>query len=319
MLQHTHAMSSAYHKPQFYYPKKQQSPQQIGNRHAYYSERGSVVATMGILIATVIGAVGLGLAIWMVVDVSALEKEVTALDLEVTTMLNMTKDDVLELLGNASDVDTRVDAIEANSANGPDPASSTDNAIALWDGTTGRLLKDSVVTIDGSGNIVTAGTVDGVDVSALDGSVTSHVGDATIHFTEASIDHTNIVAGDGSDHTFIDQDVTTTGTPTFASVTAPVLAAGTPQELSGAGSVTITELATKLTTTGAAQALTLVNGVVGQIKIINHAVDGGSAVLTPTLFADGTTITFTNVDEFVILMYTATGWTVVAKNGAVVA
>ena len=52
------------------------------------------------------------------------------------------------------------------------PGSSTDNAIALWDGTDGYTLQDSVVTIDGSGNmnlgsgnITTSGTVDGVDVS----------------------------------------------------------------------------------------------------------------------------------------------------------
>lgn len=54
---------------------------------------------------------------------------------------------------------------------GPTPASSTDEAIVRWDGTTGRLLQNSNVTIDNSGNISTSGnitvsgTVDGVDVS----------------------------------------------------------------------------------------------------------------------------------------------------------
>ncbi len=39
------------------------------------------------------------------------------------------------------------------------PAGATDTAIALFDGTTGQLIKNSVVTIDSSGNIVTAGTI----------------------------------------------------------------------------------------------------------------------------------------------------------------
>ena len=39
------------------------------------------------------------------------------------------------------------------------PASSTDNAIARYDSTTGKLLQNSAVTIDDSGNIVTAGSI----------------------------------------------------------------------------------------------------------------------------------------------------------------
>lgn len=55
------------------------------------------------------------------------------------------------------------------------PASATDTAIALFDSTTGKLIKNSVVTVDGSGNIATAGTVDGRDVSADGASLDSHV------------------------------------------------------------------------------------------------------------------------------------------------
>lgn len=39
------------------------------------------------------------------------------------------------------------------------PASSTNNAVALYNGITGKVIKNSTVTIDGSGNIVTAGTL----------------------------------------------------------------------------------------------------------------------------------------------------------------
>ena len=91
------------------------------------------------------------------------------------------------------------------------------------------------------------------------------------------------------------------------------------QSLSGAGAVDITNAFTNLTTTGAAQALTLANGTLGEIKIISHAVDGGSAVLTPTTKIGFTTITFTGVGESAMLVYTTAGWAIVALNGAVAA
>jgi len=93
----------------------------------------------------------------------------------------------------------------------------------------------------------------------------------------------------------------------------------TNQALSGAGAVNITTGLTSLTTTGASQALTLANGSVGQNKIIVHTVDGGSAVLTPTLAIGFTTVTFTNVGDSVHLIYTATGWAVVGSKGVTIA
>ena len=100
-------------------------------------------------------------------------------------------------------------------------------------------------------------------------------------------------------------------------VTGDVFASN--QALSGAGAVNLTDMLTSLTSTGAAQALTLANGAVGQIKIISHVVDGGSAVLTPTTKIGFTTITFTGVGESAMLIYTAAGWAIVALNGAVAA
>lgn len=41
------------------------------------------------------------------------------------------------------------------------PASATDTAVALFDGTTGKLLKNSSATIDGSGNLTLSGYVGG--------------------------------------------------------------------------------------------------------------------------------------------------------------
>ena len=89
------------------------------------------------------------------------------------------------------------------------------------------------------------------------------------------------------------------------------------QSLSGAGAVDVTNAFTALTTTGAAQALTLANGAVGEIKIISHVVDGGSAVLTPTTKIGFSTITFTNVADTAMLIYTPAGWDIVALSGAV--
>ena len=47
--------------------------------------------------------------------------------------------------------------------------------------------------------------------------------------------------------------------------------------------------------------------------------DGGDGTVTPTTFANGTTITFDAVNETVTLVYGATGWVVLALQGATVA
>jgi hypothetical protein len=91
------------------------------------------------------------------------------------------------------------------------------------------------------------------------------------------------------------------------------------QSLSGAGAVNLTDMLTSLTTTGAAQALTLADGTVGQIKIITHTVDGGSAVLTPTTKIGFTTITFTNVGDTVTFIYTSAGWAIIGSRGITIA
>jgi hypothetical protein len=117
------------------------------------------------------------------------------------------------------------------------------------------------------------------------------------------------------------QDITinsTTGAVTVNSSFGTDVVLGT-QSLSGAGAVDVTNTFTNLTTTGAAQALTLANGTLGEVKIITHAVDGGSAVLTPTTKIGFSTITFTGVGESAMLVYTSAGWAIVALNGAVAA
>lgn len=93
---------------------------------------------------------------------------------------------------------------------------------------------------------------------------------------------------------------------------------GSVQSLSGAGAVNLTDLITEVTTTGA-DALTLANGAAGQVKIITMIVDGGDGTLTPTTLAGGSTITFNDVGDGVVLVYGTAGWVVVGNNGATIA
>lgn len=91
------------------------------------------------------------------------------------------------------------------------------------------------------------------------------------------------------------------------------------QSLSGAGAVDITNAFTSLTTTGASQALTLADGTVGEVKVIVHTVDGGSAILTPTTKIGFSTVTFTAVGDSVMLIYTAAGWAIIGSRGVTIA
>lgn len=67
------------------------------------------------------------------------------------------------------------------------PLSSVDSSVPVFDGVTGKAIKTTPATIDGSGNIATPGTVDGRDVSADGSALDSHVGDkANPHETTAA-------------------------------------------------------------------------------------------------------------------------------------
>jgi hypothetical protein len=94
------------------------------------------------------------------------------------------------------------------------------------------------------------------------------------------------------------------------------------QSLSGAGAVDLTNLVTELTPAAGAAAVTLADGTTsGQIKIITMVVDGGgTATVTPTTFASGTTLAFDAVAESATLVWNSTiGWVATSVNGATVA
>ena len=113
---------------------------------------------------------------------------------------------------------------------------------------------------------------------------------------------------------------TTTGAITTNASYGKTITGGV-QALSGAGAADVTNLVTELTTAAGAAAVTLANGTtVGQMKIITMVVDGGgAATVTPATFANGTDLTFADVNDTVCLVWASTiGWVIVSNSGAVV-
>ena len=110
---------------------------------------------------------------------------------------------------------------------------------------------------------------------------------------------------------------TFTGTQTFAGAVV-----GSVQALSGPGAVNVTTVTTAFTSTATGNALTLADGVAGQLKAIVYvaeAAGGDTGVLTPTNFGNGTTITFNAIGHSVLLQFLGTDWWIVSNNGATVA
>jgi hypothetical protein len=110
---------------------------------------------------------------------------------------------------------------------------------------------------------------------------------------------------------------TFTGSQTFSNAII-----GAVQALSGPGAVNVTQLTTAFTSTGTGDALTLADGVAGQLKTIVYvaeAAGGDTGVLTPTNLGSATTITFNAVGDSVTLQFIGADWWVIGFRGAVVA
>jgi hypothetical protein len=91
------------------------------------------------------------------------------------------------------------------------------------------------------------------------------------------------------------------------------------QRLTGSGStgvINLTDTVTLLITTGGSQAFSLADGVEGQKEIISMVTDGGSGIVTPANFVNGTNITFDDVQDTVTLLYQSTGWVALARQNA---
>ena len=93
---------------------------------------------------------------------------------------------------------------------------------------------------------------------------------------------------------------------------------GLTQSLSGAGAVDVVSAITEITTTGA-NALTLADGVEGQLKFLVMITDGGDGTLTPTNFGSGSTITFNDAGDTATLLFTNGKYYLIANNGCTIA
>lgn len=94
------------------------------------------------------------------------------------------------------------------------------------------------------------------------------------------------------------------------------------QALSGPGAVNITQPVTKFTSTATGNALTLADGVEGQLKTIVYvaeAAGGDTGILTPSNLGAGTTITFNAVGDACVLQFLGSDWWAVSLRGAVLA
>lgn len=176
------------------------------------------------------------------------------------------------------------------------------------DGTNGQVLTTdgsgvTTWTTNGAGTVTSVGGTGTVSGITLTGTVTS-TGNLTLGGS-LSLASPGAIGG------------TTPSTAVFTEVTVNDKIIGGVQTLSGAGAVNLTDPITEVTTTGT-DALTLANGVAGQIKIVTMVVDGGDGTLTPTTPLGYSSITFDAIGDSVTLVYTSAGWVVVGVNGATV-
>ena len=79
------------------------------------------------------------------------------------------------------------------------------------------------------------------------------------------------------------------------------------ETITAAGAVSVSTPVSYLYT-GAAIAITLANGIEGQVKTIIMTNDGGTATLTPTSYANGTTIVFDDVYDMWQGIFHAGSW-----------
>ncbi len=88
------------------------------------------------------------------------------------------------------------------------------------------------------------------------------------------------------------------------------------------GAIPVTNYLTTINTDAGGDAFTLADGAqIGQMKKISLVVDGGGdGVVTPaTAFAGGTTATFDDAGDFLILQWSGTAWVVLENSGVTIA
>ena len=183
--------------------------------------------------------------------------------------------------------------------------------------TAGRAVATGALTVTGAGAISgdVAVNTDKFTVAASSGNtvvagtlgVTSNLAVATNKFTVAAASGNTAVAG-------------TLGITGLTTLTGGV--AGGVQSLSGPGAVNLTTVTTAFTSTGTGDALTLADGVAGQLKTVVYLAEGAggdTGILTPTNRLGFASITLNAIGDSVTLQFIGTAWAILAVNGATVA
>ena len=219
---------------------------------------------------------------------------------------------------------------------GTGASSLTDNAVLTGTGTS-AITAEGNLSFNGSTLAVTgAATVSTtLGVSGVTTLTTTNIDNLTIqdaNITSSSNSDINITPGGTGDvvisalrvnGTTLDSSESTKITVAEAvDVKGTLFSRGNVfgvQTLTGSGStgvINLTDTVTLLVTTGSSQAFSLADGVEGQLKIISMKTDGGSGIVTPANFVNGTTITFDDVEDTVTLLYQSTGWVALARQNA---
>jgi len=171
-------------------------------------------------------------------------------------------------------------------------------------------------TASALGNVTTGSLTPAVDDAAT-------LGSATLHYSGIHLAASGFV-NFGTNDVIIAHSTNAlafTGASLGYSFDAPVtgtLFKGAQQALTGPGAIDITTQTTIITTTGA-DAFSLADGTAGQRKAIIMIADGGDGTLTPTNFGNGTTITFNDAGDSILLEFAGTDWWIVANNGCTIA
>jgi len=210
-----------------------------------------------------------------------------------------------------------------NGTTGTLSASRGGTGVTSATGTGSVVLSISPTLVTPVLGVATATTINKVALTAPASSATLTIADgktltANHSLTLAGTDST-VMTFPSTNATIARTDAAQTfaGTQTFS---GPVVEAV--QALSGAGAVNITQPVTAFTSTATGNALTLADGVAGQLKTIVYvaeAAGGDTGVLTPTNLGAGTTITFNAIGDACVLQFIGTEWWAISLRGAVLA
>ncbi len=105
----------------------------------------------------------------------------------------------------------------------------------------------------------------------------------------------------------------------FGNVPSLLNLSQTPETITSSTAIDISKVVTLISTGSAAIALTLADGSNGQLKFLTMTVDGGGdAVITPTNLLGGSVLTFADVGDSVILLFTGSNWVIMSNNGVII-